>query len=161
MSLILTQEPQFVQQEVLKGLQQYDKRASVQVNTMILYPYYFLEFEVSAKSLLKFNGKIACTIDTISGQGAIIDVQPEFIQRPIVDEKILPIEISEKEAEQLAEKFIFQAATQKAKFITIPTVTIHSTALFYRPFWLAEYNSKVSGGREVIVDAISGSYHPL
>ncbi|MFD1349992.1 hypothetical protein [Oceanobacillus caeni] len=161
MSLILTQEPQFVQQEVLKGLQQYDKRASVQVNTMILYPYYFLEFEVSAKSLLKFNGKIACTIDAISGQGAIIDVQPEFIQRPIVDEKILPIEISEKEAEQLAEKFIFQAATQKAKFITIPTVTIHSTALFYRPFWLAEYNSKVSGGREVIVDAISESYHPL
>ena len=161
MSLILTQEPQFVQHEVIEGLQQYDTRAIVKVDTMIFYPYYFLEFEVSAKSLLNFNGKIACTVDAISGQGAIIDVKPEFTQLPIVEENFLPIEISEDKAEQLAEKFIFHAASQKAKFITIPSVTIHSTTLFYRPFWLAEYNSKETRERKIIVDAISGSYHPL
>jgi hypothetical protein len=34
-----------------------------------------------------------------------------------------------------------------------------SSTLFYRPFWLAEYDQE--GQRQLIVDAISGSYHPL
>jgi len=161
MTSILTQKPVFAEKEILRGLQQYDRRANVHMNGIIFYPYYFFEYEISAKSLLKLQGRIACTVDAISGQGAIVDVQPEFSTYPIEGEEMLPITIIEIEAEQLAKRFISQTVSQKAKFVTIPRLHIISSSLFYRPFWLAKYTKQGRGQEQLIVDAISGSYHPL
>ncbi|KMY55851.1 hypothetical protein AC623_19490 [Bacillus sp. FJAT-27231] len=161
MTSILTQKPVFAEKEILRGLQQYDRQANVHMNGMVFYPYYFFEYDISAKSLLKLQGKIACTIDALSGQGAMVDVQPEFSTYLMEGEEVLPITIAENEAEPLAERFISQTLSQKAKFITIPRLHLSSCSLFYRPFWLAKYTKPGRGQQPLIVDAISGSYHPL
>ncbi len=161
MNAILIQEPLYVEQDVLRGLQKYEKQAEIHINKLIYYPYYFFEYELSIRSLLKLNGKTACTIDALSGHGALIDMQPEFLHREIEAEQIPDIEVSEEEARKAADKFIFENASSKAKFITIPKIQMLSSTLFYRPFWLAEYGLDEHGQRQLIVDAISGSYHPL
>jgi hypothetical protein len=159
MSTLLTQEITFVEQDVLLGLQQYDMKAEVRISNLIFYPYYFFEYEVNAKSLLRFKGKVGCTVDALEGRGAIVDVQPEFLQRRIDAEYVPEVQVCEKQAREIADKFVFDNASSRAKFITIPKIKLLSSTLFYRPFWLAEYDQE--GQRQLIVDAISGSYHPL
>jgi hypothetical protein len=159
MSTLLTQEITFVEQDVLLGLQQYDMKAEVRISNLIYYPYYFFEYEVNAKSLLRFKGKVGCTVDALEGRGAIVDVQPEFLQRRIDAEYVPEVQVCEKQAREIADKFVFDNASSRAKFITIPKIKLLSSTLFYRPFWLAEYDQE--GHSQLIVDAISGSYHPL
>lgn len=160
MSTILTQEVAFVEEDVLRGLRQYDKAAEIQINNLIFYPYYFFEYEVNAKSLLRFTGKVGCTVDALGGQGAIVDVQPEFLQRQIEEEYIPAVVVSEGKAKKIADQFVFDNASKKAKFITMPKIKLLSSTLFHRPFWLAEYGRDYER-RQLIVDAISGGYHPL
>lgn len=155
------QEPEFAKSEVSQGLRQYDRKAHVHIQKLLYYPYYFFEFDISAKSLLKLNGKIACTIDGMSGQEAIIDRKPTFSSRRQEEYDKLPVGIDERVARQIAERFVFQTISQKTKFITIPSLTVSESSLFYRPFWLAEYSLNEKGRQQLIVDAISGSYHPL
>jgi hypothetical protein len=159
MSTLLAQEITFVEQDVLLGLQQYDMKAEVRISNLIYYPYYFFEYEVNAKSLLRFKGKVGCTVDALEGRGAIVDVQPEFLQRKIDAQYVPEVQVCEKKAREIADNFVFDNASSKAKFITIPKIKLLSSTLFYRPFWLAEYDQE--GQRQLIVDAISGSYHPL
>lgn len=161
MNAILTQEIVFNEEEVLQGLQQYEKETEFRIQDVIYYPYYFFEFQVSAKSLLKFRGKAACTVDGLGGRGAMVDIQPVFYQRQIAPEQAPPLIINEKEAAGIAEKFVFENASTKAKFVTMPKISeIHRT-LFYRPFWLAEFEMADNSPGHLIVDAVSGSYHPL
>ncbi|MDS9472867.1 hypothetical protein [Sporosarcina pasteurii] len=160
MKTLLMQETVFVEKDVLKGLHQFDKEAEVQINRLIYYPYYFFEFEVHAKSLLKFNGKVGCTVDALGGRGAIVDVQPEFFASQVEHVAIPSIVIVQEEASKIAEEFVFEHASTKAKFITTPKIKQTSSQLFYRPFWIAEYRRN-SEGQQLIVDAVSGSYHPL
>jgi hypothetical protein len=159
MSTLLAQEITFVEQDVLLGLQQYDMKAEFRISNLIYYPYYFFEYEVNAKSLLRFKGKVGCTVDALEGRGAIVDVQPEFLQRRIDSEYVPKVQVCEKQAREIADNFVFDNASSRAKFITIPKIKLLSSTLFYRPFWLAEYDQE--GQRQLIVDAISGSYHPL
>lgn len=160
METILTQEVVFAETEVLNGLLQMDKEAEIKMNRLIYYPYYFFEFDVKAKSLLKFTGTVGCTIDALGGHGAIVDVQPELIKLQVERVKIPSITVGKSEAIKKAESFVFESASSKAKFITIPSVKNISEQLFYRPFWLADYtNGKAH--EQLIVDAVSGSYHPL
>ncbi|NYF23273.1 hypothetical protein [Sporosarcina sp. JAI121] len=161
MNAILTQEITFAKQDILRGFRKIDKKAEIHISQLIYYPYYFFEFEVNAKSLLKFRGKVGCTIDALSGKGAIVDVQPEFSNHQIEVEPIPPVVFSEDDAKKIAEKFVFDHASSKAKFVTIPKIRLLSSALFHRPFWLAEYSQGGYDQRQMIFDAISGSYHPL
>lgn len=161
MSILLTQDIAFSEQDVLLGLQQYDREARIQINNLIFYPYYFFEYEVNAKSLLRFKGKVGCTVDALAGRGAIVDVQPEFLQRQIGTEYVPSVVISVDEARRVADRFVFDNASSKAKFVTVPKIQVLSSVLFYRPFWLAEYSQDKHGQHQLIVDAISGGYHPL
>ncbi|PWW26864.1 hypothetical protein DFO73_10927 [Cytobacillus oceanisediminis] len=161
MSTVLMQELEYLEQDVFDGFKQYDRMANVYIRRLIYYPYYFFEFELSAKSLINLNGKIACSIDGISGHGAIIDVKPAFSYREIETEGKLPIQIGKDEARKAAERFTFQTISQKTKFITIPNLQVSNSSLFYRPYWLAEYSMNGIGEQQLIVDAISGSYHPI
>lgn len=161
MNGVLVQEPVYDEQDVLRGLRQYEKQAVMNVRTLIYYPYYLFEYELDIKSLLKLKGKTACTIDALSGHGALIDVQPEFLNRQIDIEQAPVIQFNEDEAREEAGKFIFENAISKAKFVTVPRIQLLTSTLFYRPFWLVEYKLETYEPNSLIVDAISGSYHPL
>ena len=159
---ILTQVPVYEEEEVRRGLQQYDKNAEIEISRLIFYPYYFLEYEISVGGLLKLKGKTACTVDALSGHGALVDTSPELSKRSIKSEQLPSIQINEVEAVKVAGNFIFQNASSKGKFITIPKIKALGCTQFYRPFWLAEYALQREGKRQhLIVDAVSGSYHPL
>lgn len=159
---ILTQATVYEEEEVRRGLQQYDQNAEIEISKLIFYPYYFFEYEISVGGLLKLKGKTACTVDALSGHGALIDMTPEFSNRSIQSEQLPSIQINEEEAVKVAGNFIFQNASSKGKFLTVPKIKELGVTQFYRPFWLAEYAHKREGqSQQLIVDAVSGSYHPL
>lgn len=161
MSAMLIQEIEFTEEEVLLGLQQYEKQTHFQIQDLIYYPYYFFEYQVSAKSLLKFKGKAACTVDALGGRGAMVDVQPLFFERTVETGRIPQPVIAEEEAIGIAERFVFDNASSKAKFVTMPKIIEVQRNLFYRPFWLTDFKLQNNKQGQLIVDAISGSYHPL
>ncbi len=160
MKTILTQEVQFVEKEVFNGLIQFDKAAEIEIQQLIYYPYYFFEFDVKAKRFLKFEGRVGCTIDALGGHGAIIDVQPELKEIQAAHLSMPMVTVETEEAAEKAERFVFENASSKVKFMTIPTIKKVSHRLFYRPFWIADYKGKEER-EQLIVDAVSGSYHPL
>lgn len=161
MKTLLAQEIVFFEQEVVDVFWKIDRQAELQINQIIYYPYYFFEFEVNAKSLLKFKGKVGCTVDALGGRGAIVDVEPRFLESEI-DQYYLPEILIEKEhASKTAEQYVFDSASSKAKFITIPKIKNISSQLFYRPFWIANYKRTGKEVQQFIVDAVSGGYHPL
>ncbi|ARD48902.1 hypothetical protein [Sporosarcina sp. P33] len=161
MSAMLVQEIEFTEEEVLHGLRQYEKQTYFQIQDVIYYPYYFFEYQVSAKSLLKFNGKAACTVDALGGRGAMVDVRPVFYERKVENGRIPGLVIEENEAIAIAKRFVFDNASSKAKFVTMPKIIEVQRNLFYRPFWLADFKLQNNKQGQLIVDAISGSYHPL
>jgi len=159
---ILAQATVYGEEEVRRGLQQYDKNTEIEISKLIFYPYYFLEYEISVGGLLKLKGKTACTIDALSGYGALIDMTPEFSKHSIQSNQLPSIEINEEEAVRMAGNFIFQNASSKGKFITTPKIKELGVTQFYRPFWLAKYAHRIEEeSQQLIVDAVSGSYHPL
>lgn len=161
MSNLLVQEIDFSEEEVLLGLQQYEKQTLFHIQDLIYYPYYFFEYEVSAKSLLKFKGKVACTVDALGGRGSLVDVKPMFFERTVETGRIPHPVVVEEDAISIAERFVFDNASSKAKFVTMPKIIEVQRNLFYRPFWLADFKLANNQQGQLIVDAVSGSYHPL
>lgn len=160
MKTIMTQDVLFTETEVLSGLTKIDKGAKIQMNRLIYYPYYFFEFDVKAKSLLNFEGRVGCTIDALGGHGAIVDIQPNLIEIRAECLTVPTIAVVKSQAAKKAKRFVFESASSKAKFLTIPIIKCISSQLFYRPFWIADYKNK-EAKEQLIVDAVSGSYHPL
>lgn len=161
MKKLWAQEIVFFEKEVVNVFRKIDRQAELEIDRIIYYPYYFFEFEVNAKSLLKFKWKVGCTVDALGGMGAIVDVEPHFFEQEIKQDN-LPVILVEKEAaSKKVEQYVFDSASSKAKFITIPKIKKVSSQLFYRPFWVANYKRSGKEMQQFIVDAVSGGYHPL
>lgn len=162
MKQVLYQKPILLESEVTSNLRQLDKKASIFVQSIIYYPYYFFEYEMRTKKLRTLNGMIACTVDALSGKEAIIDVKPEFSTHELDNLfSSLPIQIDREEASQIAEKFILNTAMEKAKYLTLPSLEQKKQLLFYRPFWIIDYFISNKREGQFIVDAVDGCYHPL
>ncbi|MDQ0338686.1 hypothetical protein J2S00_001472 [Caldalkalibacillus uzonensis] len=145
---------------VIQLLTKLDPKARVIPEELVYYPYYFLQYQLNAKALLRLTGKVACTIDGISGQGALVDAPPEWRQAPPEPLKTLPVRLMEDEAIKQAESFVYNTAIQKVKYFTTPKLKRLSCKLFHRPYWIVRHHTKCKE-HHLIVDAITGKYHPL
>lgn len=160
MTMVLTQELEFPERQVKRLMKGLEKRSMIKIENLVYYPYYFFEFDVSVKTVVGLKGKTACTVDALDGKCALVDVFPQLIQYEIETDFQLEIVITENEARKTAKYFISENISKKVKFLKVPEIKFSSETLYYRPFWLISL-TKYKEQSLIIVDAISGNYHPL
>ncbi|MCP8615631.1 hypothetical protein [Salirhabdus salicampi] len=163
MKTIITNKIEFQKKEIKTLLDQLDPKISFQVDRLVYYPYYFFEYSVKQHKFLRFmnrNGNIGCTIDSLSGTGALIDATPQFNRYEASEDELISSKLDVITAQKEAEKYIYRSISLKMKILQMPEMQLTKQELFYRPYWIA--SSKTSDRSfSLAIDAISGKYHPL
>ena len=68
--------------------------------------------------------------------------------------------MDEHEAARIAERYTGYVLRSKRRALVSPTVTVISSRLVYKPFWIVTYTESGTLVR-VLVDGITGGFHPL
>ncbi|WP_240376893.1 hypothetical protein [Bacillus piscicola] len=160
---IKTEELTFDQEEVKKVLESLDKNQEFTVEQLLYYPYYFFEYKLERRSLLqpKGGGSVGCAMDAVNKVGSVIDKSPVFTEKEVPSQQMIPVELEETEAKKLAVDFLNHSITYRMKILAPPQMKLTRSEIFYRPYWVAEGTKAAPDGYTLIVDAISGKYHPL
>ncbi|WP_408008385.1 hypothetical protein ACJROX_27635 [Pseudalkalibacillus sp. A8] len=157
----LTQSISIQPENIINKLKQFDPKANYQIDKLIYYPYHFFKYKMKAKGLLKLDGYLGCTIDSISGQGAIIDHTPLFMEENLHDQPCLPSTLSLQDAKIMAEDFLNHSASLKLKFFSIPKMQLEQHERFFRPYWIIVNQKNNEKYPSIMIDGVSGKYHPL
>ncbi|MBM7715197.1 hypothetical protein JOC94_002184 [Bacillus thermophilus] len=107
------------------------------------------------------KGIIGSTVDGISGVAALADKAPTFQIKTVSAERLLPSTIQKHRAVQIAEDYIFRTLSTKIKVLLTPKVTLQKQLLFYRPYWIVDAKQIGKDDFRLMVDGVSGKYHPL
>lgn len=158
---VLSNVIQFRKNVVVERLSQMDKNVNFNVERIVYYPYYFFEYVMKKEKFLQGKtGRIGCTIDAISGVGALIDAVPQLEEREVEDHETIGCKLNDNLAEIEAEKYVCRSISYKMKILKMPKIHLETKNLFYRPFWVITGNGK-KDDFSIVVDAMSGKYHPL
>ncbi|VEF47311.1 Uncharacterised protein [Bacillus freudenreichii] len=159
---IYTQDTLFSKNETEQLFHRMQPDLSFTVCNLIYYPYLFYEHSFERKNPFSpLKGNIACTVDAISGIAAIIDKAPSFIRASVSSEQIIPHEVDQEEAKMIAEDFLFRTISTKIKILLTPKMELAKYQLFHRPYWIMNVEQNKKKGFTLIVDSVSGKYHPL
>ncbi|MFC0558418.1 hypothetical protein [Halalkalibacter alkalisediminis] len=161
MEQVLIQTQTFEANEIVKLLKSIDRNLPYTLEGLVYYPYYLFEFKMNAKGLMRLKGNIGCTVDSISGRGAMIDQKPSLYRGEIPEKDGLRPSLTVEAAYDKANEYLFHTASLKLKFVSMPQVQLVNQALFYRPFWIVTPSHKEEGYPNLMVDGISGTYHPI
>ncbi|MBM7583999.1 hypothetical protein JOC86_000536 [Bacillus pakistanensis] len=148
-------------QSIISLLKKQDEKANYYLERLVYYPYYFFKYKIKAKGLLKIDGYLGCTIDSISARGAIIDHSPSFIKEDLQNKACIPYSLTLLDAKNEAEDFLNHSASLKLKFFSIPKMVLDQQELFFRPYWIISDKKKRAHYPPIMIDAVSGKYHPL
>ncbi|KYD21263.1 hypothetical protein [Parageobacillus toebii] len=157
---VLVQELEFDDIAATSIIHAVDPSAHYEADTLVYYPYYFLEYEIKARGLLPIQGKVACIIDAVSGVGALADQFPVLKQIDTLNETLIPTKISKEEAFRIATKYV-QHSSIKLKILTAPHFSLLRSEAFYRPYWILHEKKHKDGYPPIMVDAITGKFHTL
>ncbi|WP_019416154.1 hypothetical protein [Paenisporosarcina sp. TG20] len=159
---IKTQVVLYDEKEIIRYLETMNSNSSFTVKDLIYYPYMFFEHSFERKNPLSpLKGNIGSTIDAVSGIAAMVDKTPVFITDSIALEKIIPIQLDQEKAKVLADDHLFRVISSKIKVLMTPKVELLHNVLFYRPYWIVEGKRKHKKPFSLVVDSISGKFHPL
>lgn len=161
MEQVVLQTETFETNEITTLLQAIDKDIPYELESLVYYPYYLFEYKIKAKGLMRLKGHIGCTIDAISGRGAMIDQKPSLYKGEIHEKNALRPNLTMEAALEKADEYLFHTASLKLKFLTMPKVELVNRKIFYRPYWIVTPADKNRGATKLIVDAVSGTYHPI
>jgi hypothetical protein len=157
LTLSISIEPE----KISNHLKNLDAKANYQLDKLVYYPYYFFKYKTKAKGLLKMDGYLGCTIDSISTRGAVIDHSPSFVEENIQANECLPYTLTPQDAKKAAEEYLHHTASLKLKFFSMPKMLLEQQELFFRPYWIMADQKNRRNYPPIIIDAVSGKYHPL
>lgn len=158
---ILAQCIVFEEQEVLQQFEKTVDQSLLRSAKLIYYPYYFFHYALYAKRLWHpIMEYVGCTVEAISGRGALIDALPKFFEVEASLKQIVPPSISLHNATAVAESFLYHSISLKFKVLSTPKIEMKKSQLFYRPYWVVQ-TAEQTDLPNFIVDAVSGKYHPL
>ncbi len=159
---ILVEKINFEKDETKRLLEKLDSESTYKVQHCIYYPYLFFEYSVQKKNFFDpIEGKLGCTIDGVNKIGALIDTYPLLDEKKIADGQIVNCTLSLPDAEAIAKKFLLDSILRKRKVFTIPKLKMTQQKIFYRPYWIVKGNEDKPNHFLLLVDAVSGKFHPL
>lgn len=162
MKALKTERISFEKELLKNALEKMDNQVTYDIHSLIYYPYLFLEFQVEKRGLINRVGqKVGCTIDGMNKIGALVDEAPEFIFKSMKETSIMKSSISNSEAIQIAEQFLFESIYSRMKILKVPTLKLQRQEKFYRPYWIVKGNKEKRVPFFLTVDAVTGKYHPI
>jgi hypothetical protein len=84
------------------------------------------------------------------------DVVPEPETRPVEDVLVLPSELTDEAADELARRTVFDWTLRRYSLARPPDIAFERTVDAYKLFWIAERSTG-----DVILDSVSGEEQPL
>lgn len=161
-TVIKAEEISFNERGLKKALEKLEGSAMYDVQTLVYYPYLFHEFKVKSRSVIKRTGeKAGCTVDGINKLGALIDIAPKFTDLEIDKKSVMPKLLTDSEALEVAERFLFESIASRIKILKMPSLELIKQETFHRPYWIVEGRRKEYGSFYITVDAVTGKYHPI
>ncbi|WP_156291379.1 hypothetical protein [Oceanobacillus salinisoli] len=159
---IKAQDIFYSKETVVHSLSKVEQNLNFTVESLVYYPYMFYEFSFQRKNPISpLKGKVGCTVDGVSGVPALTDKKPEFLNSNISKERLVPIQLDEQKARDTAEEFLYRTISKKIKVISTPNISLKDYELFYWPYWVVNGNKGEENLFTLIVDSITGKYHPL
>ena len=126
------------------------------VEQKLVYPYFQFTARCKVPTVVgKKEVTIDCMVDGVNGHGATVD---HFCtdEVAVAEDCRLQIAIACDEATKIAQRTVTHQLGKKLKTIAPFDVTIQSTGLVYRSFWIIRV-----GEKRVMIDSVTGSMHPL
>ncbi|GIN22062.1 MAG TPA: hypothetical protein DEO65_07170 [Bacillus bacterium] len=159
---VFTLETIFSEEETEQSFQRMQPDVAFTVSHLIYYPYLFHEYSFERKNPFSpLKGNVACTVDAISGIAALVDKAPSFIKASVDSKQIISPKVDEEKAKIIAEDFLFQTISMKIKILLTPKMRLTKYLLFHRPYLILNAEQKNKKGFTLMVDSVSGKYHPL
>lgn len=159
---IKSQEIYFTESKVIRALEKAEPESSFLMNKLVYYPYTFLEYTFQkGGKLTPLKGEVACTIDMISGVPSLVDKRPDFMKVRVEHDGILSPSLDDHRVKVIASDFLYKTIAKKVKVLTTPNISNKQSQIFYRPYWVVEGKNQEENQFHLIVDTITGKFHPL
>lgn len=152
----------YERQEIKHLFEKMDPESAYTVQRHIYYPYLFFEYMLKRKSFFHpLEGNIGCTVDGVNKIGALLDTFPRLEKKTVSRQAVIECKMELTDAKPIAESFLLNHIVNKKKILSVPKLQLTKQLLFYRPYWIVEGRRKTSRPFLLMVDAVSGKYHPL
>ncbi len=127
----------------------------------LYYPYHWFHFKFRSSTWLGESAlRLSCFIDSRTRVGATTDA---FETEAVVagDDALLAPKIDVEEAAPLARRYAGYVLRNRRKaFIDVDSEIIEG-ALVHKPLWVVDCGGPEPSGLRMLVDGISGGFHPL
>lgn len=138
------------------------KARSVQIRNRFYYPYYFVQYRLRGKMLfMRVNKRVGCTVDLVSGREALVDAPLEPCRETVPRDSVLEGNLTELNARERAKSYVYYAVSMKIKLLGSVELIQERELLYHRPFWLVTCEWPDEEPISIIVDGVSGRFHPL
>ena len=135
---------------------------SVQVQKLIYYPYLWVYFKYTVKTLLGKSRIIdaSCLVDLINNQGATTD-RFELSSESVPADNILEPDYDSETALATAKSYLLHASINKMKALLTPRYEVVENKQIYKPFWIVRCTNRSRDSFKVIVDSLTGKFQVL
>ncbi|MBI9106947.1 MAG: hypothetical protein JEZ04_09405 [Spirochaetales bacterium] len=150
------------QNEAMSIVLKYSEQHSVQVQKKIYYPYYWVLFSYTVKTLFgrSRSTKASCLVDLINNQAATTD-KFEFAETQVIKDNVLEHDYTEEQAIKTARTYLTHASIHNMKVLFAPDSEILKQSIVYKPFWIVKCTNRDRHSFKVIVDAVTGKFQVL
>ena len=135
---------------------------NVEVQKLIYYPYLWVFFIYSVKTLLgrRKDVKASCFVDLINNQASTTD-KFTLEQIKVNPDNVLESDISEDAAFNTASTYLTHSAIHKMKALLVPDYEVVEKKLVYKPIWIVKCRNRNAENFKMIVDACTGKFQVL
>ena len=161
--VIINAIPGEIEQEDAYGIvSKHSEQYAVQVQKKIYYPYYWVLFSYTVKTLLGKSKdiKASCLVDLINNHAATTDVF-ETAKTEVICDNILEQDYSSEDALKTAKTYLTHASIHTSRVLFAPDSKILKESLVYKPFWIVKCTNRDRHSFKVIVDAVTGKFQLL
>ncbi|MCF7928961.1 MAG: hypothetical protein K9L68_08620 [Spirochaetales bacterium] len=134
---------------------------NTQIQRRIYYPYYWVHFHYSVKTVLgKRDIEAYCFVDLINNLASTADrFESETISVPA--NNVLQSKMDEEAAYKTARTYLLHSSIHKMKALLLPKYEIVQKAFVYKPFWIARCTNANREQFHMLVDGVTGKYEAL
>lgn len=147
--------------DALRMVSGYSSSFTPQIQKRIYYPYYWVHFEYTVKTILGSRTIQAyCLVDLINNQAATADsFQWESLE--IEEENILQPEISAETALGTARSYLLHSSIHTMKALLCPEKKVLAEKVMYKPFWIVRFENEKKERFRLLVDGMTGKFQVI
>lgn len=148
--------------EAVGILSKHSEQHSLQVQKMIYYPYHWILFSYTVKTLFGKSHEIkaSCLVDLINNHAATTD-KFETCETEVIKDSVLEPDYTQEQAIKTARTYLTHASIHNSKILFAPDSKILEQSAVYKPFWIVKCTNRDRHSFKVIVDAVTGKFQLL